>query len=114
MTLEKIINSLNLKILTVEKDFSVITPLHGYVSDMLSCVMIGAGHNSIWVTLQAHSNIVAVARLLDLTAIIITEGANPDKATIEKANEEDVILLSAEENSFHIVGKLWEMGLREK
>jgi hypothetical protein len=114
MNLDLIINKLNLKVLTDNKDFSQIQPSHGYVSDMLSCVMTGAGQHSVWVTLQAHGNIVAVARLLDLSAIIITEDAQPDEKTIAKANEEGVILLSTEENSFNIAGKLWELGLKDK
>lgn len=113
MTLDKIINELNLKLLTKGKDFSVVTPSHGYVSDMLSCVMTGAKNKSIWVTLQAHNNIVAVGLLLDVAAIIISEGALPDDETIKKADEEGVTLLSSDKNSFYVVGKLWEMGLKD-
>ncbi len=40
-------------------------------------------------------------------------GAMPDQATIAKANEENITLLSTEKPSFYIVGKLWELGLRE-
>lgn len=112
MDLRHIITELKLSVLTDEKDFSSIIPQSGYTSDLLSCVMSGARHQSVWVTLQAHSNIVAVAALLDLAAVIITEGAMPDAATIKKANEENVILLSTEQPSFYVVGKLWEIGLR--
>jgi len=114
MNLQEIISELNLEVLTKEKDFESITPTHGYVSDMLSCVMTGAGNESVWITLQAHSNIVAVAKLLDISAVIITEGARPDEPTLAKANEENVTLLASPENSFFITGKLWEMGLRDK
>ncbi len=114
MTLDTIIKELELDVLTEEKDFSQITPSHGYVSDMLSWVMTGAGQHSLWVTLQAHGNIVAVARLLDLSAIIITEGAQPDEKTVAKANEEGITLLASSGNSFNIVGKLWELGLKDK
>jgi hypothetical protein len=114
MTLEVIISKLELIPLTKLQDFSSINPSQGYVSDMLSCVMTGAKQGSIWVTLQAHNNIVAVAKLLDISAVIISEDAQPDSATIEKANEEEVILLSSPENSFNIVGKLWDLGLRDK
>jgi hypothetical protein len=114
MNLLEIISELNLEILTKEKDFASVSPTHGYVSDMLSCVMTGAGNQSLWITLQAHSNIVAVAKLLDISAVIITEGAQPDEATLAKANEEDVTLLASPENSFFVTGKLWEMGLRDK
>lgn len=113
MTLDKIIKELGLKVLTEEKDFSKVTPSHGYVSDMLSCVMTGAKNKSIWVTLQAHNNIVAVGLLLDVAAILITENVQPDADTIQKANEEGVTLLSCEKNSFYAVGKLWELGLKD-
>lgn len=114
MNLQEIITDLDLKVFTGDKDFSSITPTCGYSSDLLSCVMAGAPHKSLWVTLQAHSNIVAVATLLELSAVIITEGATPDEATIAKANEEDVLLLGTDKPSFHVVGKLWDLGLRCK
>lgn len=113
MTLEQIIKALNLEVLSAPKAISEITPSSGYISDMLSCVMTGAKNQSLWVTLQSHNNIVAVACLLDVAAIIITEGAKPDEETIQKATEEGVILLSTPHNSFYIVGKLWEMGIRD-
>ncbi len=113
MTLDKIIKELDLKVLTEKKDFSEITPTFGYVSDMLSCVMSSAKQKGIWVTLQAHNNIVAVGLLVDVAAVIISEGTQPDLETIQKANEEGVTLLSCEKNSFYVVGKLWEMGLKD-
>jgi len=112
MNLQTIIDELNLTALTESKDYSKIEPSAGYTSDLLSCVMAGASHQGIWVTLQAHANIVAVAALLDQSAVIISEGAIPDPATIAKANEEGLTLLSSDKPSFFIVGKLWEMGLR--
>jgi len=81
---------------------------------LLSCVMTGAAKKGIWFTLQAHNNIVAVACLLDLAAVIITEGAKPNEDTINKANDEGMTLLATPKNSFYIVGKLWELGLRDQ
>jgi hypothetical protein len=112
LNLNEIIQTLDLKILTEPNDFSSITPKEGYVADLLSCVMAGAAHQSIWVTLQAHLNIVAVAALLELSAVIITENAQPDEATLKKANDENITLLSTPHSTFYIVGKLWELGLR--
>lgn len=112
MNLENIIQELDLTPITLPKDFSALTPSNGYASDLLSCVMAGAEENGIWVTLQAHANIVAVAALLGLSAVIITEDAQPDEATIEKANQENITLLTTSQPTFHIVGKLWEMGIR--
>ena len=68
-------------------------PTGGYSSDLLSCVMAGAKKGNIWITLQAHLNIVAIAALNEVAAIIITENAQPDAASIAKANEQGVILL---------------------
>jgi len=111
-SLAEIIQSLDLTLLTNPGDFAAMIPTAGYTSDLLSCVMANAPREGIWVTLQAHVNIVAVAALLDVCAVIITEDAQPDLSTIAKANEEGVVLLATPSQSFHVVGKLWEMGLR--
>jgi hypothetical protein len=112
MTLQEIITQLELTVLTQSKEFAKITPSRGYASDLLSCVIAKAQRQAVWVTLQAHLNIVAVAALLDLSAIIITEGALPDSETIAKANEEGITLLSTDKTTFEIVGHLWEGGVR--
>lgn len=112
INLLKIIESLELEILTDDRDLSQIQVQSGYTSDLLSCVMAGAPNQSVWVTIQAHNNIIAVAALLDLSAIIITEGGMSDKSTIDKANEEGITLLKTENNSFDTVGRLWELGVR--
>jgi predicted transcriptional regulator len=76
--------------------------------------MTGADPNAVWVTLMAHGNIVAVAALLDLAAVIITEDAQPEEETIKQAEEKGVTLLSSPKDNFHIVGKLWDLGLRAR
>jgi len=112
MNLEKIIQTLDLKVLTEQRYFTAKKVKSGYCSDLLSCVMTGAEPDGIWITLMAHGNIVAVAALLDLAAIIITEGAQPEQETIEQAYEKGVTLLSTSQASFNVVGKLWELGLK--
>lgn len=112
MNLQNVIDALNLTPLTEPKDFARIEVTEGYTSDLLSCVMAGAPHGGVWVTLQAHTNIIAVAALLDLNAVIITEDAQPEPATIERANDEGITLLATPMKSFEVVGRLWELGLR--
>ncbi len=112
MNLQEVIDSLQLKLLTEKKDFSTIQVTTGYTSDLLSCVMTGAEDQSIWITLMAHSNIIAVASLLDVAAIIITENAQPDENTIARANQQSVTLLSTPIPTFNIVGRLWDLGIR--
>lgn len=112
MYLAEIIEKLELKVLTNPVDFSSIAVSSGYCSDLLSCVMTGAAPEGVWITLMAHGNIVAVAALLDLSAIIITEDAQPDADTINTANEKGVTMLSTPESNFTVIGRLWELGLR--
>lgn len=111
MNLQHIIEQLDLIPLTRAHDFSHIEPKGGYASDMLSCVMAGAQPGNIWITLQAHMNVVAVAALREVSAVIITENAQPDPEVIARAEEQGVILLSTPEPTYPIAGKLWEMGL---
>lgn len=112
MTLEEVIQALGLKILTETKDFSQVHVNGGYASDLLSCVMSGAKRGNVWLTLQAHINIVAVAALLDLSAVIITENAQPDEATVAKANQQEVTLLSTTQETYTLAGKLWAIGIQ--
>ena len=112
MNLQKIIEQLNLTILTETREFADITPTGAYSSDLLSCVMAGAKKGNLWTTLQAHLNIVAVAALNEVAAVIITENAQPDEASIAKADQQGVILLSTPLSTYDINGRLWELGIR--
>jgi hypothetical protein len=112
MNLQQIIDRLDLTVLTESQDFTGITPTGGYSSDLLSCVMAGAKKGYLWLTLQAHLNIVAVAALNEVAAIIITENARPDAASIAKANQQGIILLSTPKPTYEINGRLWELGIR--
>lgn len=83
----------------------------GYASDLLSCVMAGAKAGNVWATLQAHPNVVAVASLLDLAAVIITEGIVPDSETVHKAQEEAVNLLTTPKDTYTVVSELSALGI---
>ena len=112
MNLQQIIDQLNLTVLTEPRDFAEITPTGGYSSDLLSCVMAGAKKGHLWITLQAHLNIVAIAALNEVAAIIISENAQPDSASIAKANQQGVILLSTPQPTYEINGKLWQLAIQ--
>jgi len=112
-SLQTILDNIDLQVLTDPLDYSEIEIQSGYTSDLLSCVMTGAQADGIWVTLIANMNIVAVASLLEIPAIIITENAQPDATTIARANQEGIALLSTPVGSYQIVGKLWELGIKD-
>ncbi len=82
-----------------------------YMGDMLSWVMANAQQNSAWITIQSHINIVAVASLLNLSCIIVAEGASVDEDTVEKANEEGMPIFSSDLNSYRLAVKMAELGI---
>ncbi|MUP36377.1 serine kinase [Labilibaculum sp. 44] len=81
----------------------------GYTSDLLSDVMGNADENQVWVTLQTHKNIMAIASLKELAAIILVKGYEPETDTAEQSNLEGIPILSSEEEAFELTGKLFEM-----
>jgi TPP-dependent 2-oxoacid decarboxylase len=83
----------------------------GYVSDLLSDVMANSSQGNIWITMQAHTNVVAVASLKELAAIIIVQGREPAEDTVERARSEKVTILGTTLPTFALAGKLYEMGI---
>jgi hypothetical protein len=84
MTLEDMVKELSLEVLSNREGLKK-TVSSGYVSDMLSDVMANSSHGNLWITLQTHPNIVAVANLKNLSGIIITCKRNPESETLKKA-----------------------------
>jgi predicted transcriptional regulator len=83
----------------------------GYASDLLSCVMASAQKGNIWVTLQAHMNVVAVAVLLDLSAVVITEGVRPEADVLARASEKNMPVLLCKQGSFTTITRLAQVGI---
>jgi predicted transcriptional regulator len=83
----------------------------GYAGDLLSDVMANSKEGDIWVTIQGHPNIVAVAALRDLTGIILANGRQPDVETVQKAEEEGVPILCTRLPTYEIVGRLYRLGI---
>ena len=110
MKIDDIVQRLQLDIVTSADLDREITG--GYASDLLSCVMASAKAGSVWVTLQAHPNVVAVASLLELSGVIVTEGVSPDPETINKAQQVGIALLSTDKDTFTVAGELAAMGIR--
>lgn len=84
----------------------------GYMGDLLSVVMGNAEEEQVWITIQSHVNIVAVASLRAVSAIIIAHGFEPDEDTIESAKDENITILVTDLDPFAIAKKLvLELGL---
>jgi len=80
-----------------------------YASDLLSDVMALSKEKNVWITCQTHENIVAVAKLKNLAAIILVNGRRPDEETLRSAAEERVVIYSTPEPAFILAGKLFNL-----
>ncbi|WP_153633236.1 DRTGG domain-containing protein [Prolixibacter sp. SD074] len=108
MNVKDVQQALGLKIFGGEKGLSrEVTD--GYVSDLLSDAMGNATEGMAWMTLQTHLNVVAIASLKDLAAVILVNGNLPEKDTLAKANEENIPVLGTKLSTFEIAGKLFQL-----
>ncbi len=79
----------------------------GYVSDLLSDVMGNADEGLVWITLQTHKNVMAIASLKDLAAIILVSGHQPDTDMAQQAEEEGIPVLATSLPTFEVAGRLY-------
>lgn len=80
-----------------------------YISDLLSDVMANAMDGELWITLQTHPNIVAVAALKNLAGIIITNKRNPEEETLKKAEDEHITVAVSSSSTFEVGGRLFKI-----
>ena len=83
----------------------------GYCGDLLSDIMTHAAEGCVWLTVQAHPNIVAVAVLRNIAAIVVAGGHTPDTETVQKANAEGIPLLMWPDSAYRLAGKLYAIGI---
>jgi serine kinase of HPr protein (carbohydrate metabolism regulator) len=108
MTVSQLVKELNLKVYAgsggLDKEID-----GGYVSDLLSDVMGNAREGQVWVTLQTHKNVMAIAMLKDLSAVILVKGLRPDDDTMAQGETENIPVLGTLEQTFEICGKLYNL-----
>ena len=111
MKIKELVKKFDLKVLSEiyepEREIS-----GGYTSDLLSDVIANSKKDNVWITMQTHLNIIAVASLKELSAIIIVMNREIDKDALEKANEEKILVLSTNLTAFQISGKIYESGIK--
>ncbi len=81
----------------------------GYTSDLLSDVMGNCPEGGVWITIQRHMNVIAVAQLKRIAAIILVNNAAPEEAVIERAKEEGIYILVSKLNAFQVSGKVYNL-----
>lgn len=83
-----------------------------YSCDLLSWVMANGKQNHAWVTVQTHSNILAVASLLEFSCIILPDNLKPEPGVVEKALDEGMIILGTDQGAYDLFKILYEAGLK--
>ncbi len=108
MTVKELVEKLNLTVFCAEDNMN--TEIQGgYVSDLLSDVMGFAQEGNVWVTLQTHKNVIAIASLKELACVILVKGNQPDEDMLAQAKEEDIPVLGSSEQTFEVAGKIYEL-----
>ncbi len=83
----------------------------GYASDLLSDVLANGEPGNLWITLQVHQNIVAVASMKDFAGVILVNSREPEADTVEKAEAENIVIMVTELPTFELVGRLYGLGI---
>lgn len=108
LTVQDIIKGLKLQVFTNgsghDREVS-----NGYTSDLLSDVIGHAESGMIWITLQTHKNVAAVATLKDLAAVLLINGCKPDEDMLVHAREEGIPVLGSDEAAFEVSGQLYQI-----
>jgi predicted transcriptional regulator len=80
----------------------------GYVSDLLSDVMGNAREGNVWITLQTHRNVVAIASLKELACILLVSSLVPEQSALDHSNQEGIPVLGTSLSTFEITGLLYQ------
>ena len=108
MTVREIAEKLNLRVFSGEAGLDrEVTG--GYVSDLLSDVMGFAKDGSVWVTLQTHKNVMAIATLKELAAVVIVKGFEPEEDAKGVSEEEGIPILGSSEQTFELAGRIYNL-----
>ena len=102
--------------LTGAKNMTPDTPLDrevtcGYTCDLLSWVMAHGKAGMAWITVQTHMNVIAVASLMEMSAVLIPEGIEIEGPSLEKAIDEDICVLQSDKTAFELCALMAEAGI---
>jgi predicted transcriptional regulator len=109
ITLENLVEQLELTPVAAETSAGTREVTGVYCSDLLSDVMSRARAGNLLITSLTHHNVIAVAVLVGLSAIIITGGRPPKEATVEAAGREGIPLYTTKKNKFEMAGLVYRL-----
>ena len=107
MDVKELIEKLDLRVLCGEELDRKITGC--YCGDLLSWVMSRAQEGDVWLTVMGNINSVGVAVLADVACIVLTENAALDADALNRAKQNDVIILQTDKNSYQMAAAISQM-----
>ena len=81
------------------------------VGDLLSFVMGTAKEGAVWITIQSHLNVAAVAVLKEIPMIIIASGREPAADLMARCETEGITLLTVQESIFETCSRMAGLGI---
>ena len=105
MKVSELTEKLNLTVVT-KTDYEDREINGCYIGDLLSWVMGRAEADNVWITIMNNINIVAVAALADVACILLCEDVKVDQSIIDKANSQNIIIVSSKLTAFELAEKL--------
>ena len=104
MTVSELSQRLSLTPLSVPQGDRVFKGV--YIGDLLSWVMGRAQGDNLWITIMSNINIVAVAALTDVAAILLAEGVTLEENVIRTAEEKGINVFTSPMTAYELAEKL--------
>lgn len=73
-----------------------------YAGDLLSWVMGRAEEDQLWITIMTNANVIAVASLINVSAVLLAEGVELDEKALSLAQEKGINVLSSEKSIYEL------------
>lgn len=108
MTVQTLSEALSLRLLA--GDTGISREITGcYIGDLLSWVMGRAAADSVWVTVMGNVNAVAVAKLADISCILLCENAHLDDEAKAQADANGIPVLTGEAPAYELALKIAQL-----
>ena len=104
MTISELAEKLSLEPLCLPEPERQVTG--GYTGDLLSWVMGGAKEGDAWVTIMSNINVVAVASLCDVAAVVLAQNVRLEEKDLQTAREKGINILCSSLPAFELCHKI--------
>lgn len=79
-----------------------------YCGDMLSGALAEARENDLWLTVQNHKNVAAVAILKKISCIVLSKQEQASEPMLRLCSENDIAVFASSEDCFTTAVMLYE------